>query len=129
MVHIAQTVPAMPEQKTALRQAMPEMARPDVSQAERLVRLALERFQIGRTDSDEPFAIVKGGPRIAIMFRGSRDALRATLARDYRQQEGITPHTAALADALTALQGEAQEKIPARFTCVSRNTMVASRLT
>jgi len=83
-----------------------------VSRSERLVRLALERFEIRRTNLDEPFAIAKNGPRIALMFRGSRDALRASLARLYRQQEGTTPNSAALADALTALEGEALEASP-----------------
>jgi hypothetical protein len=80
--------------------------------AERLVRLALELFEIGRTTIDEPFALPKRGPRIAMMFRGSRDALRATLAREFRQRENITPNAASLADALTTLQGEALDADP-----------------
>lgn len=110
MAHIAQTLPAMPEQKIALKQAMPEPAK--VSQAERLVRLALELFEIGRTEADEAFAIRKNGPRIALMFRGSRDALRATLAREYRLRHQATPSAAALVDALSVLQGEALESEP-----------------
>jgi hypothetical protein len=82
------------------------------TQAERLVRLALERFDIARTDVDEHFALRKEGPRIALMFRGSRDALRATLAREFRRETGVTPNASALADALTALQGEALEAEP-----------------
>jgi len=77
------------------------------SQAERLVRLALERYRIGRTDAGEAFAVEKDGPNVAIMFRGSRDALRSTLAREFRRIEGTTPNASALADALTALHGEA----------------------
>jgi hypothetical protein len=82
------------------------------SAAERLVRLALELFEIGRTTIDEPFAIPKRGPRIAMMFRGSRDALRATLAREFRRRENTTPGAGSLADALTALQGEALDAPP-----------------
>src|SRR5471032_681810 len=82
------------------------------STAERLVRLALELFEIGRTTTDEPFAIPKRGPRIAMMFRGSRDALRATLAREFRKREKKTPNAASLADALTTLQGEALDADP-----------------
>jgi phage/plasmid primase-like uncharacterized protein len=81
-------------------------------QAERLVRLALELFEINRSDLDEPFALKRHGPQIALMFRGSRDALRATLAREFRRRTGSTPNAAALADALTALQGEALESEP-----------------
>jgi hypothetical protein len=80
--------------------------------AERLVRLALELFEIGRTTTDEPFAIPKRGPRIAMMFRGSRDALRATLAREFRKREEKTPNAASLTDALTTLQGEALDADP-----------------
>ena len=46
------------------------------------------------------------------MFRGSRDALRATLARQFRQRENKTPNAGALGDALTALQGEALDADP-----------------
>lgn len=112
MAHIAQTLPAMPEQKIALKQAMPDTAKPEVSQAERLVRLALELFEIGRTEADEAFAIRKNGPCIALMFRGSKDALRATLAREYRLRYEATPSATALTDALTTLQGEARESKP-----------------
>jgi hypothetical protein len=82
------------------------------SQAERLVKLALELFEIARSDLDEPFALRKQGPQIALMFRGSRDALRATLAREFRRATGTTPRASALADALTTLQGEALDADP-----------------
>lgn len=82
------------------------------AQAERLVRLALELFTISRTITDEPFALRREGPRIAMMFRGSRDALRSTLAREYRTRYGSTPSASALADAMTALQGEALDAAP-----------------
>ena len=42
------------------------------SVADRLVELALARFRIGRSETDEAFAVERGGPNIAIMFRGSR---------------------------------------------------------
>ncbi len=77
------------------------------SQAEGLVRLALERYRFGRTEADEPFAVERNGPNVALMFRGSRDALRASLAREFRRKTGRTPNASALADALNVLQGEA----------------------
>jgi phage/plasmid primase-like uncharacterized protein len=82
------------------------------SQAGQLVQLALQLFEIARSDLDEAFALRRDGSRVALMFRGSRDALRATLAREFRRRTGITPRGAALADALTALQGEALEAPP-----------------
>jgi 5S rRNA maturation endonuclease (ribonuclease M5) len=77
------------------------------STADKLVELALERYRIGRTETDEAFAVEIGGANVAIMFRSSRDALRSALARAYRLEYGRTPNSTALADALTALQGEA----------------------
>lgn len=86
------------------------MAEPaKLSQSELLVRLALERYRIGRTDTDDPFAVEHDGPNVALMFRGSRDALRATLAREFRRCFGRTPNSSALSDAMTVLQGEALE--------------------
>ncbi|MCG3138439.1 MAG: hypothetical protein HJJLKODD_02304 [Phycisphaerae bacterium] len=82
------------------------------SQADALVDLAHEIFRLGRSDADEPFAVAQDGPNIAIMFRGSREALRATLAREYRRRAGKVPSAAALGDALLALMGEAQELEP-----------------
>ncbi|MFH0983723.1 MAG: hypothetical protein V2A79_19585 [Planctomycetota bacterium] len=83
-----------------------------LSQAEKLVRLALELYRVGLADGDEPFAVAHDGPNIALMFRGSRDALRSALAREYRRKYGTTPNASALADCLTALQGEAHERSP-----------------
>jgi hypothetical protein len=77
------------------------------STADKVVELALQHYRIGRTEAGEPFAVELDGPNIALMFRGSRDALRAALSRDYRAKYGKVPNSTALADALTALQGEA----------------------
>ena len=84
----------------------------DPPQSERLVQLALDLYRIGRTESDEPFAVAKEGSGVALMFRGSRDALRSTLSRQYRKTYGSICNASALADAMTALQGEALEAEP-----------------
>jgi hypothetical protein len=47
------------------------------STADLLVEIALGRYRIGRTDADEAFAVEVGGPNVALIFRGSRDALRS----------------------------------------------------
>src|SRR5207253_3076666 len=75
--------------------------------AEQLVRLAMAHYRFGRTDADELFAVAHGGPNLAIMLKGRLNALRATLARLYRQVTGRTPGASALADALNVLAGEA----------------------
>lgn len=84
------------------------------STSERLVQLALEHYRIGVDDHDEPLAVRRDGPNVALMFRGSRDALRASLSRLYRKAYRKTPNASALADALTNLQGEALEAQPER---------------
>src|SRR5262249_27263155 len=75
--------------------------------AEHLVRLALDLYRFGRTDKDEPFAVAKDGLNVAVMLKGSSDALRAKLARHYRKRTNRTPGASALADALNVLSGEA----------------------
>lgn len=89
--------------------AQPE---PPAKQSELIVRLAIENFRIGRSDGDEPFAVRRDGPNIALMFRGSSDAMRATLAREFRRRYGRVPNASAMSDALTTLHGEALECTP-----------------
>ena len=82
------------------------------STADLLVELALARYRIGRTPADEPFAVEREGPNVALMFRGARDALRSALSRAFRDVHGRTPNSSALADALTTLQGDAYAAAP-----------------
>jgi hypothetical protein len=79
--------------------------------ADRLVDLALERYRFGLTQDGEPFAEHRGGPRVALMLRGSR-GLRAELAKLFRRAYDRTPSASALADALAVLEGEAAESPP-----------------
>lgn len=81
-------------------------------QSELLVQLAHNEYRIGRTDDDEPFAVRRSGPNLAILFQGGKNALRSELARRYRQSYGTTPNSAALTDALTALAGDAYDADP-----------------
>jgi len=82
------------------------------TQAEAIVRLALERYRLGVTDTGEPFAVERKGPNIARVFRGGREALRAVLARDYRRTCRRTANASALADTLTTLEGEGLDATP-----------------
>lgn len=95
---------------TALRTCA-ETAEPrqEPSQAELLVQLALEHYRIGRDNNGDAFAVELDGPNIALMFSGSSArALRAALAREFRQRHGSTPNSSSLNDALTVLEGESQ---------------------
>ncbi len=80
---------------------------PKKSQADKLVDLALELYEVGVSESGEPFAAEIRGPRIALMFRGAGGSLRSRLASIYRHRHGKVPSSSALADAMTALEGMA----------------------
>lgn len=60
------------------------------SDAELIVRLAEERFRLGRTDRGDLFAVRVDGPNVAVMLRGSAEALRASLATEFRAAHGRT---------------------------------------
>ena len=75
------------------------------STADLLVDLALKRYRFGRTNSDDVFAVELNGPNVALMFRGSREALRAKLSREFREVHGRTPNSNAMGDTTTAPQG------------------------
>lgn len=82
------------------------------STADAVVTLALEHYRLGRSIDGEAFAVERDGPGLALLFRGGASALRAALAKQYRATTGKTPNAAALADALTALEGMAQDTKP-----------------
>lgn len=81
-------------------------------QSERLVRLALDAYDLGISTEGAAFAASKFGARIALDLRGSRDALRARLAAQYRSEHGRPPSSSALADALVVLEGMAADCAP-----------------
>jgi hypothetical protein len=68
-----------------------------------VIRLAQERYDLRHTDTGEPFALARGGTNIALMLRGSREALRMRLARDFRERYGRAPSSSALTDAMVVL--------------------------
>ncbi|PZM97517.1 MAG: hypothetical protein DIU79_02430 [Actinobacteria bacterium] len=78
------------------------------TQADILLKLAAERYTLGRTPSGEPFAVAKGGPYIARMLRGGQRSLRAELAAAFHAATGRAASSSALADALLAIEGQAQ---------------------
>lgn len=82
------------------------------SQATQLVALASERYAFGFSSSGEPYAVRKDGPRVALMFRGGRTSLRAELSALYCERQSRAPSASALADALLALEGQAQRCEP-----------------
>lgn len=79
------------------------------SVATKLVELAQEFYTFGVSDTGEPFAVPKDGPKVVAMLRGGRTSLRALLAREHFARTGRAPTQQALADALLVIEGIAQD--------------------
>ena len=84
----------------------PEPA-PKKSVATALVDLAAELYEFGVSTSGEPFAIPRGGPRVAAMLRGGKLSLRPLLAKAYFERTGRAAGAQGIADALLILEGRA----------------------
>jgi len=77
-----------------------------------LVEMARGCYDLGVSDSGEPFGIPKNGPVFVHMLRGGRASLRGELARNYfRDMARVAPQQA-LSDALATLEGFALEQEP-----------------
>ncbi len=80
---------------------------PGPSQATILVEMAEQIYTLHRSATDEPYALPVEGPRIARMLRGRGGSLRSELAATYSKDNGATPSSSALADAMMVIQGRA----------------------
>ena len=80
------------------------------STATALVRLALDRYRLGLSADDDPFAVALDGPQIVRALRGGKGSLRAELADAYYVEFGKVAAQQALADALLVLEGRAQHE-------------------
>ncbi|MEV4752160.1 DUF3854 domain-containing protein [Streptosporangium sp. NPDC049248] len=78
------------------------------SQADVLLDLGAERYILGRSKAGEPFAVAKDGPYLARLLRGGQHSLRAELAAAYRETSRRAASNSALADAMLAIEGQAQ---------------------
>lgn len=102
---------------TAAAEDEDEDGGPRRSVAAQLVDLALERYRFTATPDGEPFAIPlpgtpTGNGHVVRMLRGGRQSLRSELASVYRAKTGRVASQQALADALRALEGDAQAAEP-----------------
>lgn len=110
-----------PEQEESVPESDPEAPSepgppPDgkASQADVLVALAAEHYDLGVSTSGEPFAVEKDGPSVALRLRGGKNgtSLRAALAALYVEQKTKVPSASALSDAMTAIEGFALRSTP-----------------
>lgn len=83
---------------------------PGTKTADKLVVLALDRFELGRTPKGETFAVEKTGANVAIRLDGS--AMKSTLASLYFDEHASVAGSAALEDALGVLRGQAMKTEP-----------------
>ncbi|MEU4064446.1 ATP-binding protein [Streptomyces wedmorensis] len=82
------------------------------SAAVRLVQLARERYRFIMSTDGRPYAVAIDGPNIALPLRG-RSGVRQRLARLYADTfEGDVASQSALADAMTVLEGIAEDGDP-----------------
>lgn len=75
------------------------------STAELLVQLAVEQYRLGHGEDQEPFAVRRDGPNVALMLSGSCEKLKSQLARDFRSTHGRTAGVTAVGNALLTLRG------------------------
>lgn len=80
---------------------------PKRSTADLIVELAVERYDLARSEDGEAFAIDRAGPNVARMIRGGRASLRAALAASFADAFGKVPPAQAVIDALAVLEGRA----------------------
>lgn len=85
------------------------------SAATTLVNIALERYDLGVSDSGETYGVPKQGPMVVQLLRGGKTSLRGELSREYFRSMGRAVGQQALSDALTTLDGFAQELEPTRL--------------
>ncbi|MEO5874267.1 MAG: hypothetical protein ABIS86_08250, partial [Streptosporangiaceae bacterium] len=82
------------------------------SQSTQLVKVGRDRFELFMSDDGRPYAVRKDGPNLALSLRG-KAGLRSTLARIFAQEQSNTAASqSALADAMTVLEGFAQDAEP-----------------
>lgn len=81
-----------------------------VAARDRLITIARERYNLGRDTKDEAYAVAKDGPRFARKFRGSAEAFRRELLREYYQRYQKGASHQATAEALATIGALAMDE-------------------
>jgi hypothetical protein len=82
------------------------------SDADRLVRLALDHYVPGRSSDGDLYGAPVDGTPVVRMLRGGRHSLRAELAARYWKANGKAVGDSALSSALAVVEGIAQSATP-----------------
>lgn len=77
------------------------------SVATELVELAKCRYSLGMSDTGQPFAIDREGPNVALSLRGGSSSIGPKLSAAYYEKHGRATTSAARADCMAVLEGEA----------------------
>jgi len=85
------------------------------SAATLMVEMARDKYHLGVSEAGEAFAEPKSGLPRVFLLRGGQVSLRKQLARTYFNERGKAAGQQALSDALTTLDGFAQEVTPRRL--------------
>lgn len=86
------------------------------AQADQILKLVHDRYDLGKSDADEPFAVRlmrdahEEAPNVAIPLRS--DTFKRALARDYYAEFGKAPSATSITDAMAVLAGEADALEP-----------------
>jgi hypothetical protein len=80
-----------------------------------LVDLAEQLYEFGTSTDGETFGVPRAGPKVVVLLRGGHTSLRKQLAREYRRRYGKVAPAQALTDALTTLDGFAEDTEPRRL--------------
>ena len=83
-----------------------------MSQADDLVAIALDRYQLGVDDNGEPYAVPRLGSSVVTMLRGRKSSLREELAAAHYSDYGKVPTSNSLADALRVIEGRCRDEEP-----------------
>ena len=95
---------ADPEQASGTQNGKPDSA------ATILVNMARTRYDFGISTTGETYAIPKEVYPVVALLRGSKTAIRSTLAREFFKEHRRAASQQALTDALSVIEGFAQEK-------------------
>ncbi len=80
--------------------------------AEELIEFIHDRYDLGVTDTGDPYGVPKGGPNIVRLLHGGRPSFRSEVALAYWQKEQMVPKSTDLSSALMIIEGECHQCPP-----------------